>query len=226
MLSMRQSELSIYLKWTKMARGIIILCCLLVSCGQGTRKNKAETPGQEVDSPPEDQRPKTEQDKKDSIILYEDHMGDIPLPFPKREMLNELRQAFASLVVQKEIGEQDGPDFPLYSLKGDDGEIAYFSMHHEDTLQLIEVHIGDPRVKDEYGLRVGNTYQKIRQLREGKLKTYTDYHQHTYAYFDNSPISYEISGDDMIANTVDQEDITFTEEQMQDWTIQFIIWRE
>jgi len=223
---MRQSKLAFHLKWVKKVSGNLILCCLLFSCGEGRKKNNAITNDREVETRMEDQLPRTGTDKKDSIILYEDHLGDIPLPFPKREMLDELRQVFANLVVEKEVGEQDGPDFPLYSIKRVDGEIAYFSMHHEDTLQLVEIHFGDPFVKDEYGLRVGDSYRTIRQLREGKLKTYTDFHQHTYAYLDNSQIAYEISGEHMTTNTVDQEEVTFTEAQLQDWTIEFIIWRE
>ena len=123
------------------------------------------------------------------------------------------------------MGQQDGPDFPLYSIKKDETEICFFSMDSEDTLKLNEIIIKAPFIKDEYGLKVGDEYQKINELRKAEIKTYTDYHQHKYAYIDESNILYEISNTDSLSETVDLENPKFTEAQLEDWTIEYIIWR-
>lgn len=98
-------------------------------------------------------------------------------------------------------------------------------MDWEDTLKLNEIYIKVPVIKDQYGLKVGDGYQKIKNLRHAGLKTYTDYHQHTYAFFKTSNILYEISGDVFLPDTIDFDDLKLTEEQMKDWTIEYIIWR-
>ena len=162
----------------------------------------------------------------DTITLYESRIDDINLPFPRQEMLTQLQESFEGLTVTKERGQQDGPDFPLYSLKDGDEEILFFGMDWEDTLKLNTVYVKQPLVKDEYGLIVGDGYQKIKDSRNGEVKTVTDFHQHTYAYVEGSNIKYVISGDVYLPDTVDFENLKFTEEQIKDWTIEYLIWRE
>lgn len=164
--------------------------------------------------------------KTDTIILYEDRIKNVGLPFGKRDMLTELKKDFAGLTITKEIGLRDGPDFPLYSIKVGYEEICFFAMDSEDTLKLNDVYIKHPLIKDQYGLKVGDTYQKIKNVRDKEVKTYTDYHQHTYAYFKGSNITYEISGDVFLPDTVDFENLKFTEQQIKDWTIEYLIWRK
>src|SRR5688500_9152166 len=64
----------------------------------------------------------------DTIILYEDRIETIRLPFEKKEMLAELKNEFAGMTVTKEMGQQDGPDFPLYSVNAGDNDICFFAM--------------------------------------------------------------------------------------------------
>ena len=205
---------------------VFIVGYLFFSRGREPKKNALGPSEKEIEIQIEDQSEKTNKEKKDSITIYEDRIGNIPLPFPKREMLDELKQSFKTFTIVKEMGQQDGPDFPLYALKRGDKELGYFSMDYEDSLKLNEVYIQDAMAKDEYGLRVGDGYQKIKKLRGGEIKTYTNYHQHTFAYIENSHIFYEIFGDALIDDTIDVEEIEFTEAQLKDWKIEYIIWRE
>jgi hypothetical protein len=94
-------------------------------------------------------------------VLYERGINNLTLPLERREVLPDLRNAFVGLTVTKEIRQRDGPDFLLYSINDEIGEICFFAMDSEDTLKLREVHIKTPLVKDQYGLRVGDGYQKI-----------------------------------------------------------------
>jgi hypothetical protein len=55
----------------------------------------------------------TAQEETDSIILYEDRIKGVPLPFPAREMLADLTREFTWLQVTKETGQQDGPDLSI-----------------------------------------------------------------------------------------------------------------
>lgn len=196
---------------------------LIISCKEVPKKNSADsskTDEQINDSVAEDKK------ESDEVTLYENRIDDIPLPFPKREMADELKRLFQPLTIVKEIGQQDGPDFPLYSLKNGKREMGYFSMDFEDTLQLTEVRINDPMVQDQYGLKVGDGYSKIKKLRSGELKTTTDYHMHTYVYFEGSKIFYEISGEPPPSQPIDPDTLKLTEGQLKNWTIESIIWRE
>ncbi|NMM48919.1 DUF1131 family protein [Marinigracilibium pacificum] len=158
--------------------------------------------------------------------LYENSIFGLVIPFKRTEMINSIRKAFDGYEITKEMGQQDGPDFPLYSVKKGDNEILFFAMDWEDTLKLNEIFIKSPYVIDEYGLKVGDGYQDIKSKRTDSIKTFTNYHQHTYAYTENSNIMYEISGDVYLPDTVDFENLKFNEEQIKDWKIEYIIWRK
>lgn len=162
----------------------------------------------------------------DTIRIGETNIQGINLPLARKDLINELRLAFKNYIVTKEIGQQDGPDFPLYSIKIDKNEVLFFAMDSEDTLKLNEIFIKSPTVIDQYGLKIGDSYQEIKEKRKGTIKSYTDYHQHTYVYLDSSNILYEIFGNITLPDTVDFDNLHFTEDQIKDWTIQHLIWRE
>jgi hypothetical protein len=66
----------------------------------------------------------------------------------------------------------------------------------------------------------------IKRLRHDNAMTYTNLHRHTFVYFDNSNIEYEISGDTILPDTVDFDNVMFTEAQIKDWVIERLILRE
>jgi hypothetical protein len=141
-------------------------------------------------------------------------------------VLADLTKEFTTLKVTKETGQQDGPDFPLYSIHDSrKTQICFFAMDPEDTLQLNEVYIRDRSISDQFGLRVGDDYRKIKKLRKQNAQNYTDLHQHTFVYFDNSKIMYEITGSVFLPDSVDFDNLKFTEEQIKDWKIEYLIWR-
>ncbi|MBB6458991.1 DUF1131 family protein [Flammeovirga kamogawensis] len=158
--------------------------------------------------------------------LYEHSIYGLKTPFEHTEMLGQIRKAFPQYKTSKIIGRQDGPDFPLYVVKNREEEVLLFSMDWKDTLKLNSIYVRTSEIIDEYGLKVGDGYHEIKSKRNQLIKTTMDYHQHTYAYVDGSNIMYEITGDVSLPDTVNIEDVKFTEEQLKDWKIESIIWRE
>lgn len=202
----------------------LILGFILISCGEEQKKNTQSASKNDLEPIIISNAVDTNGDGNERITIYENRINEILLPFPHQEMLEKLKQSFRPFEIVKEMGQQDGPDFPLYSIKNGETEICFFSMDSEDTLKLNEIYIKEPLIKDEYGLKVGDGYLKIKELR-GEIKTYTDYHQHTYVFIDESNILYEISNIDLGSDTVDVENPKFTETQLENWTIEYVIWR-
>lgn len=204
---------------------IFLLTLILGGCkGAETYKNpiasasiaesKSDTPGVTADPT-----------VVDILVISENSLGEISLPFLQQDMLAPLMKAFDRYSVTKEIGQQDGPDFSLYSIRKGELELAYFEMDWENALELNAVYVKDPFIKDQYGLAVGDSFEQIQALRGGLIKTRTNFHEHTYAYLDGSNIIYEIDGDATMPTITDREEPTYTNEQLIGWRIQQIIWR-
>jgi hypothetical protein len=79
-------------------------------------------------------------------------------------------------LVSKETGQQNVPDFPLYSVKREQREILFFSMDSEDIFLLNNIYIKDTLIRDVYGLKVGDSYNTIVNKRGKEFKNYTNYH--------------------------------------------------
>lgn len=160
----------------------------------------------------------------DTIILYEDRIKGIGLPFDKRDMLEDLKEQFDGYTIVREMGQQDGPDFPLYTMSDKGQAVCFFELDFEDTLKLNRIVVRKPIIKDQYGIKVGDNFQKIKKLREGDIKLYTNYHQHTYASLDSSRIKYQIDGYISLPDSVDIVDLKLTDDQVKDWIVEYIIW--
>jgi len=196
----------------------------LFSCGaktgDGTQSEVADTLALEVT----DQEAITPIVDPDTLVLYESRLSSLDLPFPRKEMLDDLKKVFGKYIVTKAMGEQDGPNYLYYGVTDKGGSaVCYFAMDPEDSLTLEVFSTEQPFIKDQYGLKVGDGYKKIKALRKG-VKTSTDLHQHTYAYFEDSNVRYEIFGDVTIPDTADFDNLHFTEDQIKDWTIERLIW--
>jgi len=126
------------------------------------------------------------------VVLKEDSINDLDLPFPERDMYKELSSHFQNFKVFDKIGIQDGPDFRMISLVKEEKEILYFKFSPENKLLLDEVVATDSVVSDEYGIKVGSRVSDVIKKRDSDFRVHTDYHQHTYLIDDNSRISYEI----------------------------------
>jgi len=161
------------------------------------------------------------------IKLQENSIDSFPLPFPEKDMHIPLENYYKLYRVKSDIGQQDGPDFRYIEILRLDTPIVYFNFDSENELIINRIIVHDSIITDQYGLSVGNTFEKIKQNRE-KGKIYFDpYHQHVYYYYENSNISYEINGNlEIPADVKSVEDIIITENDVKDWTIKYIIWRK
>jgi len=172
---------------------------------------------------------KEEKINNQKIVLSESKIDTFSIPFREKDMLMDLKNYYKSYSVQAKIGQRDGPDFPYIDIVKNDGKsIAFFSFDYENNYKLDEIRILDSIATDQYGIRVGDSYQKIIEKRTGDLKNSTDHHQHTYLYTENSNIYYEITGDltiteDMLENL---EEFELSEKQLQKCTVEYIIWRK
>ena len=202
----------------------ILLLGILISCEQPSKRETGKQGNPSAIQTSKDSA--VSAINADTIVLHEKSLNGILLPFPRKEMITLLQEKFSGFTVTKETGQQDGPDYLFYSVMDKDTGICSFTMDAEDTLKLDRIYIEHPTIKDQYGLKVGDDYSKIKSLRKNTAKTYTNpHHQHTFVYFDNSNIMYEISGDVFLPDTVDLENLSFTEEQIKDWTIDYVIWQ-
>ena len=210
-----------------MLRLSLILTIAVVVCGCGVNQdNRPQNRSEDASAPHAGtQTGDNIASVADRLVLSENQLGELALPFPNQEMIGPLGKVFDRYSVLKEIGEQDGPDFPLYSIKKSGRELAYFEMDWEDTQKLNAVYIKAPIVTDQYGLAVGDAYKKIQQLRNGQIKMQTDYHMHTYIYLDGSNIMYEIASDKITEGADNPDTVRPSQEELKDWRIQQIIWR-
>ena len=140
-------------------------------------------------------------------------------------MTADLATLFGNCSVQKEMGQQDGPDFPLYSVTCSNKDLVFFSMDYEDTLILDNVRITDSSIEDEYGLRVGDDFSKIKDSRGVGLIVFDPYHYHMYYTYDNSKIYYELIGELRSFDIETVEEVVINESDISDWKIQYINWR-
>jgi len=214
-----------------------IIFCLLVIGIIGCKENQVSQTNSNEDisiksNTDENQTKESIKERKianQKIVLSENKIDTFAIPFQKKYMLLDLKNYYKSYNVEAKIGQQDGPDFAYIDiLKNDGNSVAFFSFDYENKYKLDEIRIVDSIATDEYGIRVGDSYQKIVEKRKGVFKNSTDYHQHTYLYTESSNIYYELTGDlsiteDMLENL---EELDLTEEQLQKCKVKYIIWRK
>jgi len=160
-----------------------------------------------------------------SVIISEHKINNIALPFPQEDMTKELESVFKSCEVTKEIGQQDGPDFPLYSITCGEKELCYFKMDYSDTLNLDAVYVKNPKIRDQYGLTVGNNFSDIKAKRGKGYIQFDPYHFHMYYYYSDSKLYYELTGNLRSFDVDDVSEVIIKEVDIVDWTIEYIIWR-
>ena len=163
---------------------------------------------------------------KHTIVLSENKINNIDLPFPLKDMTATLDSLFEGCKVTKGIGKQDGPDYPFYSINCNEEQLISFAMHDEDTLVSNSIYILDSIIEDQYKLRVGDDISKIKEKRGKGIIGFDPYHYHMYYYYKDSKISYELTGN-LRPFAVDSIDIIeITEADIAGWTIEYIIWRQ
>ena len=162
------------------------------------------------------------------IVLSEHTLDTFSIPFPEMSMLEPLKNHFQPYSVEAKTGQQDGTDYPYIDIaKDNNATVTYLNFDWENKFKLEEIRIIAPSAVDQYGIRVGDTYQQVIEKRKESFSNSTDYHEHTYLYSDNSNIYYELSlnftiADDKLENI---EELVLTEEQLQKCSVENIIWR-
>jgi len=161
-----------------------------------------------------------------SIIIYEDSINGIQLPFKKKDIMSELKSTFKGFEIKKKIAQQDGPDFHLFSVMKDGKKTLNFEMDYEDTLKLDLMTAYDNSIEDIYGIKIGDSYAQIKKKRKGNIHSSTESYEmrNTYVYFDNSNIIYGMTGKTYIPD--EDPDFQLSEEQIKDWTVKSMIWRK
>jgi len=162
------------------------------------------------------------------ILISENSLNSLSLPLPERDMLQDLQDMLIGYTVTKEIGQQDGPDFPLYSISAGDEKIGHITMDYADTLVTDAMYLYSTKASDEYELKVGDTYETLKEKRGTGRIGFDPYHFHVYLYFKNSNIQYELTGELAGPDPVPEDlgDIVLTDKDIEGWTIQYIIWRK
>lgn len=203
---------------------ILTVIGLLTSCSNKQSDNKQT---QSADSSAV-QEIELKPDKIDypEIVLRENSIDSFSIPFPEKEMLKELRNFYKPYWVERNIGQQDGPDFEYIDILRLDTPIVYFMFDPENKFLLDQIIVHDSTVVDQYGVRVGDAYLELKHKRNVNFKNSTNYHQHTYLYTNNSNIYYEVTGDLNETQIENIEELELTEEQLENWTVQYIIWRK
>jgi len=203
---------------------------IFVACNPSTvhDKNNSITTDTSREVVPVSPTPKLEVESGElvnTIVLSERNINAIQLPFPLKDMTKDLEALFQDCSITKEIGEQDGPNFPLYSIKCANRDLGFFAMHSTDTLTLNSIHIKDSIIQDQYGLSVGDDFLKIKANRGEGTISFDPYHFHMYYYYNDSKISYELTGDLRSFDVDDVAEVVIEEADISDWKIEYIIWR-
>jgi len=159
------------------------------------------------------------------VVLSENSINDIKLPFPRKGMTKDLAKLFQGCSISKEVGQQDGPDFLLYSINFNERELGFFAMDDTDTFSLDRVYIKDSVIQDQYGLKVGDDISKIKDNRGTGTIGFDPYHFHMYYSYKNSRISYKLIGDLSLPGADNLADVVVEEKDIVGWEIQYIIWR-
>jgi len=154
----------------------------------------------------------------DNIILNEQNLGKLSLENNIAPLLNELKSIFPNYTINKNIGQQDGPDFIYYEILHNNNEVFSIHLDSEDPTKIDKVIINNANIIDVYGLKVGSSYYDVKKVRPN-IKHYT-YHFHTYLYSSNSHIRYEIQG---YQEGWDKK--KYSKEEIKDWRIINIIWQ-
>lgn len=200
---------------------ICVLCAILTGCAEP--EGKADVGGSRGGESILMQGNETT--SAGQIVLTDSSIAGVPLPFPREEMLPTLVSAFAGYTVEKEIGQQDGPDFPLYQVMDGEQTIVFFAMHWEDTFKLDAIHVQSSDVVDEFGISVGNGLEGIRTVCGDRLRTQRDYHGHVYAQCAGMRLLYQLENDQNLPDTAAVGMFTIRDEEISNWTITEIQWR-
>ena len=83
---------------------LVLLLTVFTACKQKASENTTRSRG-DAETTTEESKGSETPTEQGKLLLFEDHIGTIPLPFPRKDMLLELQDAFKPLKVTKEMGQ-------------------------------------------------------------------------------------------------------------------------
>ena len=204
----------------------IIMCILFV----GLISYSAKSQGQKAT----DKEPLKEKRMEDGkvyreIVLSENRLNDIPIPFPQKDMLSTLREKLKPYRVEKSIRKRNrGGDYTYFTIVDGDGyDVAFLNFDPKNKYRLREIVLVSLHAKDQYGIRIGDYYEELIEKRKTNYKSSVRYFQSVYLYAPKSSIFYELSGNfvDSEELIVDFKKIKLTEGELSIGKVESIIWK-
>jgi hypothetical protein len=163
----------------------------------------------------------------DSIVLSQTSLGPLRLTGkPPKISEAKLKALFPKYVVEYEIGSGDSPDFHYFEVRTRDGEVLFTiksfiaSDSPRNTTGQVPIsllQIRSEKIRDEYGLRVGDHVEKIIAKRGSNLKFGAGHHD---ALIGNGMIYYSLKTD----NRESPEGLTMEDAIKGNWQIRSISW--
>lgn len=163
------------------------------------------------------------------IILKENNLDTFSIPFRQENILSSLQKHYNPYSVIETEGESDGTIFTCIAIsKNELFPSVYLNFDSENKLKLEEIRVSDTTVTDQYGIRIGDSYQTLLNKRKGDFMNFTDYHQHTYLYQEGSNIHYELIGDYKITSEMIENisELELNERQLEKCKVASIVWKK
>lgn len=158
------------------------------------------------------------------ISLGEHSLNSFDLPFAEKDMLGTLANYYEPYQVERKTGQQDGPGFEYIDIRNQDKTFLFINFDTDNPYRIDQIRIQDSSVADTFGIRIGDSYQDLKNKRPTTFRNVTDYHQHTYLYPEGSNIFYEIGGYDLTLDMLDNiEEVVLTERQLENCKVVAII---
>ena len=112
----------------------------------------------------------------ESLVLKSDGIGPLVLTKETIVSVKSLKALFPNYEITHEIRSGDSPDFHYFNVSDSKsslfGIISYFETQEQfksnkGKIDLLKIHT--PRIPDQYGIKIGDKFEKIRKNRKDKL---------------------------------------------------------
>ncbi len=157
-------------------------------------------------------------EKNNELILTEKTFGKFNLKKGMTLEESEIKKAFSDFEVSKNIGQQDGPNYYIYKI----GNEAILATTDTKNNVLSKFWLEEKsKISDEYGIKLGMTYNDIHKKRPN-MDISTE-HYHIYLHKTGSNIAYEMSLGNY--NGPDKEEYSLEDIKNNNSKVVRIIWK-
>lgn len=119
----------------------------------------------------------------ESLMLTENSLGSLELSENTVVSISFLKEKFPELNISHEIASGDSPDFHYYEAKHKNGEVLFSIRSYindgDYTLKSSKIDslvIHSNKIKDQYGISIGNSYADVKKARPDNLKFGANHH--------------------------------------------------